>query len=205
MIKKREMRYNWYEVRVVSDIEYLVVNTKKGSRYCSPYFSVEAFKQTYSNYIYLLDNIEEWLEIEDLEELLPPEVTRKVGRPRKQRIRGEDEPTKTKRKCKNVENLCKMKQHLDSKYQCDNKKPQRKSTTAVTRTSSRASSSPSAKREKRIKRRKQTPMGKGKEVAVESPTPYPHLYKNRYKVALLEKNKKAAVRFMVQGLRATSA
>ncbi|KAF9624242.1 hypothetical protein IFM89_009041 [Coptis chinensis] len=33
MIKKREMRYNWYEVRVVSNIEYLVVNTKKGSRY----------------------------------------------------------------------------------------------------------------------------------------------------------------------------
>ncbi|KAF9592505.1 hypothetical protein IFM89_015076 [Coptis chinensis] len=38
---------------------------------------------------------------EDPEELvLPPEVTRKAGRPRKQRIRGEDEPTKTKRKCK---------------------------------------------------------------------------------------------------------
>ncbi|KAF9589282.1 hypothetical protein IFM89_022352 [Coptis chinensis] len=104
MIKKREMRYNWYEVRVVSDIEYLVVNTKKGSRYsvdlvklectciewqlsgvpcvygivvirqrrgdkwaryCSPYFSVEAFRQTYSNYVYPLDNIEEWPEIED--------------------------------------------------------------------------------------------------------------------------------------------
>ncbi|KAF9614632.1 hypothetical protein IFM89_019609, partial [Coptis chinensis] len=102
MIKKREMRYNWYEVRVVSDTEYLVVNTKKGSRYnvdlvklecsciewqlsgvpcvhgivvirqtrgdkwaryCSPYFSVEAFRQTYSNYLYPLDNIEEWPEI----------------------------------------------------------------------------------------------------------------------------------------------
>ncbi|KAF9624978.1 hypothetical protein IFM89_016798 [Coptis chinensis] len=84
MIKKREMRYNWYEVRVVSDIEYLVVNTKKGSRYCSPYFSVEAFRQTYLNYLYPLDNIEEWPEIEDPEELAsPPELTRKAGRPRK--------------------------------------------------------------------------------------------------------------------------
>ncbi|KAF9612982.1 hypothetical protein IFM89_004785 [Coptis chinensis] len=70
-------------------------------KYCSPYFSVEAFRQTYSNYLYPLDNIEEWPEIEDPEELvLPPELTRKSGRPRKQRIRGEDEPTKTKRKCK---------------------------------------------------------------------------------------------------------
>ncbi|KAF9617592.1 hypothetical protein IFM89_037404 [Coptis chinensis] len=107
MIKKREMRYNWYEVRVVSDTEYLVVNTKKGSRYsvdlvklectciewqlsgvpcvrgiavirqrrgdkwaryCSPYFSVEAFRQTYSNYLYPLDNIAKWPEIEDPEE-----------------------------------------------------------------------------------------------------------------------------------------
>ncbi|KAF9592255.1 hypothetical protein IFM89_012831 [Coptis chinensis] len=48
-------------------------------RYCSPYFSVEAFRQTYSNYLYPLDNIEEWPEIEDPEELvLPPEQTRKA-------------------------------------------------------------------------------------------------------------------------------
>ncbi|KAF9601482.1 hypothetical protein IFM89_020249 [Coptis chinensis] len=33
--------------------------------YCSPYFSVEAFKATYANYLYPLDNIEDWPEIVD--------------------------------------------------------------------------------------------------------------------------------------------
>ncbi|KAF9591619.1 hypothetical protein IFM89_004848 [Coptis chinensis] len=69
--------------------------------YCSPYFSVEAFRATYGNYIYPLDNIKDWPEIEGPNELvLPPEQTKQAGRPRKQRIRGEDEPHKTKRKCK---------------------------------------------------------------------------------------------------------
>ncbi|KAF9607267.1 hypothetical protein IFM89_033474 [Coptis chinensis] len=79
MIKKRELRYNWY---------------------CSPYFSVEAFRATYANYLYPLDNIEDWPEIESPSELvLPPEHTRRAGRPKKQRIRSEDEPLKTHRKC----------------------------------------------------------------------------------------------------------
>ncbi|KAF9609092.1 hypothetical protein IFM89_013346 [Coptis chinensis] len=45
-------------------------------------------------------HIEDWLEIDNIEGLvLPPENTRKAGRPKKQRIRGEDEPLKTHRKC----------------------------------------------------------------------------------------------------------
>ncbi|KAF9613939.1 hypothetical protein IFM89_013474 [Coptis chinensis] len=73
---------------------------EKWSRYCSPYFSVEAFRRTYANYLYPLENIEDWEEIDEPEELvLPPEVASKVGRPRKQRIRGDDEPPKTRRKC----------------------------------------------------------------------------------------------------------
>ncbi|KAF9625507.1 hypothetical protein IFM89_023443 [Coptis chinensis] len=71
------------------------------ARYCSPYFSVGAFRAIYGNYRYPLDNIEDWPEIEGPNELvLPPEQTKQVGRPRKQRIRGEDEPHKTQRKCK---------------------------------------------------------------------------------------------------------
>ncbi|KAF9596450.1 hypothetical protein IFM89_011279 [Coptis chinensis] len=79
MIKKRELRHHWY---------------------CSPYFNVEAFRRTYANYLFPLENIEDWEEIDDPQELvLPPEVANKVGRPRKQRISGDDEPPKTRRKC----------------------------------------------------------------------------------------------------------
>ncbi|KAF9622169.1 hypothetical protein IFM89_030027 [Coptis chinensis] len=79
MIKMRELRYNWY---------------------CSPYFSVEAFRATSATYLYPIDNIEDWPKIDNIEELvLPPKNTRKSGRPKKQRIRGEDEPLKSHRKC----------------------------------------------------------------------------------------------------------
>ncbi|KAF9602388.1 hypothetical protein IFM89_027464 [Coptis chinensis] len=45
-------------------------------RYCSPYFSVEAFKATYASYLYPLDNMEDWPEITlDKEVVLPPKVS----------------------------------------------------------------------------------------------------------------------------------
>ncbi|KAF9603214.1 hypothetical protein IFM89_034547 [Coptis chinensis] len=33
MIKKRELRYNWYKIKGVSDVEYLAINTKTGTKY----------------------------------------------------------------------------------------------------------------------------------------------------------------------------
>ncbi|KAF9588345.1 hypothetical protein IFM89_008775 [Coptis chinensis] len=136
MIKKRELRHHWYEIKGVSDTEYLAINNKSGKRYnvdlgkfecsciewqmsgipcahavavirkkrvekwSSPYFSVEAFRELMQTIFIHLENIEDWEEIDDPEELvLPPEVASKVGRPRKQRIRGDDEPPKTRRKC----------------------------------------------------------------------------------------------------------
>ncbi|KAF9602201.1 hypothetical protein IFM89_025670 [Coptis chinensis] len=69
-------------------------------RYCSPYFSAEAFKATYTSYLYPLDNIEDWPEITlDKELVLPPKVSTQPGRPRKQRIRADDEMPKSKKKC----------------------------------------------------------------------------------------------------------
>ncbi|KAF9622747.1 hypothetical protein IFM89_033982 [Coptis chinensis] len=92
MIKMRELRYNCPQVK-----EALV---GKVIQYCSPYFSVEAFRATSATYLYPIDNIEDWPKIDNIEELvLPPKNTRKSGRPKKQRIRGEDEPLKSHRKC----------------------------------------------------------------------------------------------------------
>ncbi|KAF9594657.1 hypothetical protein IFM89_034340 [Coptis chinensis] len=103
MIKKREERYNNYEIRGVTETQYLAISHLTGkqynveiqkqecsciewqmsgvpcvhavavlrsrrepwSRYCSPYFSAEAFKATSTSYLYPLDNIEDWSEIED--------------------------------------------------------------------------------------------------------------------------------------------
>ncbi|KAF9587959.1 hypothetical protein IFM89_006284 [Coptis chinensis] len=82
MIKKRELRYNWYEIKGVSDVEYLAINTKTGTKY-----NVDIGKLQCSC-------------IECPSELvLPPEHTRKARRPKKQRIKSEDEPLKTYRKC----------------------------------------------------------------------------------------------------------
>ncbi|KAF9599586.1 hypothetical protein IFM89_001082 [Coptis chinensis] len=91
----------FYEYRVAVLTMLLGVLEEECLKYCSPYFSVEAFRATYENYLYTLDNIEDWPEIEGPNELvLPPEQTKQAGRPRKQRIIGEDEPHKTQRKCK---------------------------------------------------------------------------------------------------------
>ncbi|KAF9598415.1 hypothetical protein IFM89_027848 [Coptis chinensis] len=138
MIKKREERYNNYEIRGVTETQYLAISHLTGkkynleiqkqecfciewqmsgvpcvhavavlrsrrepwSRYCSHYFSAEAFKATYASYLYPLDNIEDWPEITlDKELVLPPEVSTQPGRPRKQRIRADDEMPKSKKKC----------------------------------------------------------------------------------------------------------
>ncbi|KAF9602671.1 hypothetical protein IFM89_030559 [Coptis chinensis] len=130
MIKKSEERYNNYEIRGVTETQYLAISHLTGKkynleiqkqecsciewqmlgvrcvhavavlRYCSPYFSAEAFKASYASYLYPLDNIEDWPEITlDKELVLPPEVSTQLGRPRKQRIRADDEMPKSKKKC----------------------------------------------------------------------------------------------------------
>ncbi|KAF9589972.1 hypothetical protein IFM89_029709 [Coptis chinensis] len=94
MIKKREERSALCACSCSTQV-------KEGtwSRYCSPYFSAEAFKATYASYLYPLDNIEDWPEITlDKELALPPEVSTQPGRPRKQRIRADDEMPKSKKK-----------------------------------------------------------------------------------------------------------
>ncbi|KAF9619894.1 hypothetical protein IFM89_009676 [Coptis chinensis] len=103
MIKMRELRYNWYEIKGMPCAHVVAVlksRRPQWERYCSPYFNMEAFRATYATYLYPIDNIEDWPEIDNIEELvLPPKNTRKAGRSKKQRIRGEDEPLKSHRKC----------------------------------------------------------------------------------------------------------
>ncbi|KAF9625192.1 hypothetical protein IFM89_020112, partial [Coptis chinensis] len=154
MIKKREERYNNYEIRGVPETQYLAISHITGkkynveiqkqecsyiewqmsgvpyvhavtilrsrrepwSRYCSPYFSVEAFKATYVGYLYPLDNIEDWPEITlDKELILPPEVTTQLGRPRKQRIRADDEMPKSKKKCAKCQEECHNSRSCDAR------------------------------------------------------------------------------------------
>ncbi|KAL5717647.1 hypothetical protein ACHQM5_010627 [Ranunculus cassubicifolius] len=72
-------------------------------KYCSPYYSVESFRATYKGYIYPLNNIEDWEK--GAENVLPPHVSRQPGRPKKMRIRDEDEPQrKGNRACKKCGN-----------------------------------------------------------------------------------------------------
>ncbi|KAF9589703.1 hypothetical protein IFM89_027342 [Coptis chinensis] len=118
MTKKRELRHHWYEIKGVSDTEYLPINNKSGkrynvdlqkfecsciewkmsgipcahavavirkkrvekwSRYCSPYFSVEAFRRTYANYLYPLENIEDWEEIQQQHQDAPMQQQQHQG------------------------------------------------------------------------------------------------------------------------------
>ncbi|KAF9600673.1 hypothetical protein IFM89_011344 [Coptis chinensis] len=103
IIKKREERYKNYEIRGVPYVHAVVVlksRREPWSRYCIPYFSAKAFKATYSGYLYTLDNTEDWQKRTlDKELVLAPEVTTQPGRPRKQRIRADDEMPKSKKKC----------------------------------------------------------------------------------------------------------
>ncbi|KAF9605985.1 hypothetical protein IFM89_021311 [Coptis chinensis] len=64
-------------------------------------YHVNAFRATYAGWIFSFDNEDEWGKIMPGDEVLPPTIERKVGRPRKQRIRGDDEERATsKRKCR---------------------------------------------------------------------------------------------------------
>ncbi|KAF9625246.1 hypothetical protein IFM89_020832, partial [Coptis chinensis] len=76
--------------------------------YCSPFYNVQSFKAIYAGFIYPFDNEEDWDKVEIGDEVLPPPLERKSGRPRKQRIRDADEerPSK-KRVCK----LCHVPGH----------------------------------------------------------------------------------------------
>ncbi|KAF9618422.1 hypothetical protein IFM89_001145 [Coptis chinensis] len=75
----------------------------KWSKYCSKYFTAKAFKSTYFTHIHPIANQEDWEIIIDHEDLVNPhEFKPQVGRPKKQRIRDEDEPqatSKVLRKC----------------------------------------------------------------------------------------------------------
>ncbi|KAF9587565.1 hypothetical protein IFM89_004023 [Coptis chinensis] len=71
------------------------------SRYCNPYYHVNAFRATYAGWIFPFDNVDEWGKVMPGDEVLPPSIERKAGRPRKQRIRGDDKERATsKRKCR---------------------------------------------------------------------------------------------------------
>ncbi|KAF9601531.1 hypothetical protein IFM89_020359 [Coptis chinensis] len=91
---------NNFRLPYVHAVVVLKSRREPWSRYCNPYFSAKAFKATYSGYLYTLDNIKDWPEITlDKELVLAPEVTTQPGRPRKQRIRADDEMPKSKKKC----------------------------------------------------------------------------------------------------------
>ncbi|KAF9625089.1 hypothetical protein IFM89_018701 [Coptis chinensis] len=69
--------------------------------YCNPFYHVNAFRATYGGYIFPFDNEEDWGKIKPEDVVQPPPLERHPGRPKKQRIRGDDEKkAKSKRKCK---------------------------------------------------------------------------------------------------------
>ncbi|KAF9598367.1 hypothetical protein IFM89_027255 [Coptis chinensis] len=94
IIKKREAKYKNYKVSGVSDHISLVQNTKNKKHYCVDLEkkTLEAFKSTYFTHIHPIAKQEDWEIIIDHEDLVnPPEFKPQVGRPKKQRIRDEDE------------------------------------------------------------------------------------------------------------------
>ncbi|KAF9602462.1 hypothetical protein IFM89_028013 [Coptis chinensis] len=71
------------------------------NRYCSPFYHVNSFRATYGGYIFPFDNEEDWGKVKPKDVVQPPPLERHPGRPKKQRIRGDDEEKATsKRKCK---------------------------------------------------------------------------------------------------------
>lgn len=64
--------------------------------FCSTWFSVQTYKQVYANSINSVPDFEHWPEI-DMPTILPPQITRAIGRPSRQRKRAADEPDKGKR------------------------------------------------------------------------------------------------------------
>ncbi|KAF9602496.1 hypothetical protein IFM89_028510 [Coptis chinensis] len=58
--------------------------------YTSPFFSIDSFKKTYAGYVMPIENVEDWKVPDKM--VFPPPFESKAGRPKKQRIRAEDEP-----------------------------------------------------------------------------------------------------------------
>ncbi|KAF5191032.1 hypothetical protein FRX31_019380 [Thalictrum thalictroides] len=61
-------------------------------KYCSPYYTIAAFKATYEGIIVPIENEEDWEKVLPEEQVLPPPRIVQSGRPKKLRIRDEDEP-----------------------------------------------------------------------------------------------------------------
>ncbi|KAF9591183.1 hypothetical protein IFM89_002838 [Coptis chinensis] len=213
MYTRRELSMELLEGDVVPNVLFMI--KKREMRYCSPYFSVEAFRQTYSNYLYPLDNIAEWPEI--MKQHLDikyqcnnkkPQCNNNLQVPEEEQHNSNKNKFKSKQQPKAKEGEEDQEVRLEEEEQ----RQQR------TRTSSRASSSPKGKRGRgrpktrggigartrgergartrgergvrgggetpstppRNARESKHPWGREKEIAVESPTPYPHLYKSGY-------------------------
>ncbi|KAF9598593.1 hypothetical protein IFM89_028262 [Coptis chinensis] len=93
-------------VHAIAVIRPLSPSRESWSKWCSPYFHVEAFKGTYAGSIYPFDNEEDWGKLNYEDQYLPPPVERKARIPKKQRIRDEDEErASSTRKCKLCNNL----------------------------------------------------------------------------------------------------
>ncbi|KAF9624438.1 hypothetical protein IFM89_011446 [Coptis chinensis] len=90
-----EMDYNDLIQAIVLIIKKLET---KSTRYCSPYYHVNTFRATYVGWIFPSDNEDEWGKVMPGDEALPLTIERKAGRPRKQRIRGDNEERATSKK-----------------------------------------------------------------------------------------------------------
>ncbi|KAF9594404.1 hypothetical protein IFM89_031006 [Coptis chinensis] len=88
-------------VHAIAVIRPLRPSRESWSKWCNPYVHAEAFKGTYAGSIYPFDNEEDWGKLSYEDQYLPPPVERKAVRPKKQRIRDEDEERASSiRKCK---------------------------------------------------------------------------------------------------------
>ncbi|KAF9593184.1 hypothetical protein IFM89_020480 [Coptis chinensis] len=96
-INKHAEKLTFISGRQKGLIDVVYVNFPESNhRYCSPYYHVNAFRATYAGWIFPFDD-----NVMHGDEVLPPSIERKAGRPGKQRIRGDDEERATsKRKCR---------------------------------------------------------------------------------------------------------
>ncbi|KAF5198665.1 Phox/Bem1p, partial [Thalictrum thalictroides] len=83
-------------------------------KWCSPYFTVNAYRLAYEGYITPIIDVDDWGQPDRL--VLPPPKQKAPGRPKTQRIRGEDEPVKEKKK-QMICSKCKATGH--NKRTCD--------------------------------------------------------------------------------------
>ncbi|KAF9625745.1 hypothetical protein IFM89_026707, partial [Coptis chinensis] len=103
MYDRREIGDGLSEGDLVPAVQGVIEKLEaKYHRYCSHYYTVESFRATYAGYIYPIANKEHWDKIKPKNVVLPPPNERRPGRPKKQRIRGNDEEKASgKRKCRN--------------------------------------------------------------------------------------------------------